>query len=66
MEVLREMKKKPDLSSHKGTIVHDTCIDKSNGYHVHILEFVLNERALKIYFPKLHNSFTLLTLTHLL
>ena len=26
--------------------------DKSNGLHVHILELVLNERVLKIYFPK--------------
>ena len=34
--------------------------DKVNGLNVHILELVLNEKALKIYFPKLHNSFTLL------
>ena len=40
--------------------------DKSNGQHVHILELALNERALKIYFPKLQNSFTLLTLSNLI
>ena len=34
--------------------------------NVHILELVLTEMALKIYFPKLHNSFTLLTLSNLI
>lgn len=36
--------------------------DKCNDLKVHILESVRNERALKIYFHKLHNYFTLLTL----
>ena len=36
--------------------------DKSNGLHFHILELM---KALKMYFPKLHNSFTLLTLSNL-
>ena len=35
-------------------------------FNVHILELVLNERALKIYFPKLHNSFTLFTISNLI
>ena len=34
--------------------------------NVHILELVPNERSLKIYFPILHNSFTLLTLSNLI
>ena len=40
--------------------------DKSNGLNVHILVLVLNKKALNIYFPKLHNSFTLLTLSNLI
>ena len=40
--------------------------DKGYGLNVHILELVLNERALKVYFPKLHNSFALLTLSNLI
>ena len=40
--------------------------DIGNSLNVHTLELVLNERALKIYFPKLHNSFTSLTLSNLL
>ena len=40
--------------------------DIGNCLNVHILELFFNERALKIYFPKLHNSFTLLTLSNLL
>ena len=40
--------------------------DKGNGLNVHILVLVLNEKALNIYFPKLHNSFTLLTLSNLI
>ena len=73
MEVLWEMKKKKtDLASHKGTIVHNTstCIymenDKNNAWNVHILELVPNKRSLKVYTPKLHNSFTLLTLSNLI
>ena len=48
-------KNKTELSSHKGTIEHNSSIymenDKGNGLNVHILELVLNERAQKIYFP---------------
>ena len=62
---------KTKLSSHKGTIIHyniygEWHADTGNGLNVHILESVLNERALKIYFPKVHNSFTLLTLSYLI
>ena len=40
--------------------------DKGNGLHVHTLESVLNAKALKKYFPKLHNSFRLFTLRNLI
>ena len=63
-------KNKTKLPSHKATTKHNNIYgewhaDKGNGLNVHILKSVLNERALKIYFPKVHNSLTLLTLSNL-
>ena len=53
MVVLRK-KKKTELSLHKCTIVHKTRYiyienDKGNGLNAHILELVLDKRALKIF-----------------
>ena len=50
-----EEKWKKKSSSPKGTIIHNNIYgewhaDKGNGLNVHILESVLNERALKIFF----------------
>ena len=55
MKVLREMKK-TQIYLHTNVQLYIILVkymenDKSNGLHVHILEFVLNEKALKYIFP---------------
>ena len=61
----KKWKNKTKLSSHNNDIYGEWHADKGNGLNVHILKSVLNERVLKIYFPKVHNSLTLLTLSNL-
>ena len=43
-----------------------TCMENDMLTIVHLLESVLNSWALKIYFPKVHNSFTLLALSNVI